>query len=57
MATLSNRITQLEQMKKRFFDVRDMTDGELLEYLGLPDDATDEQLQAIINEGVHHGND
>lgn len=55
MATLENRITLLEQKTSRNLDVRDMTDGELLDFIGLPDGATDKQLHVIINEGTRHG--
>lgn len=55
MGTLNSRIEKLEQQANRYLDVRDMTDNELLDVCGLPHDSTIEQVQAIINEGAHHG--
>ena len=55
MATIAQRIAALELKKNLWLDVKDMTDAELLAYLGLtPETATDEQLQAIINKGASH---
>lgn len=50
---LSTRIAVLE-LKTNHFDVQSMTDEELLDFIGLPGGATDEQLQAIINKGASY---
>ena len=56
MTTLEQRITALEQKKFRNPDLAAWTDEELLDFLGFPDGATDEQLWAIIQgNGAHYG--
>ena len=61
MAALNSRIMALEQLhpKHKVLNshlIDTYTDEELLDFLGLPDGATDEQLETIAqSKGVHHG--
>lgn len=56
MATINQRIIALELKKHVWLDVKDMSDEELIGYLGLTHEtATDAALQAIIHKGSSHG--
>lgn len=47
MATIEQRIMALEQKRIRSTDLTTWTDEELLDYLGLSHDVTDEHLLAL----------
>jgi hypothetical protein len=55
MVTLNNRVEKLEQKSNRSQNMEEWTTQELLDYIGYPDGATDEQLKAIAEGKLHHG--